>query len=91
MAFKTQRARRKDIFVDYVQVTSENMEELARWCKGKIRRTPNGAKYIYVNVLYPKEPKQSKAFVGDFLLYSPTGFKVYTERGFHKAFEDAPE
>lgn len=91
MAFKTKRARRRDIYVEYVQVTSENMPELAKWCKGKIRRTRNGAEYIYVNVLYPKEPKQSKAFAGDFLLSSPTGFKVYTERGFHKAFEDAPE
>ena len=91
MAFQTKRARRKDIYVDYVQVTSSNMADLAKWCKGKIRQTHSGAKYIYVDVLYPKEAKQSMAFVGDYLLSSDTGFKVYTERGFHKAFEDAPE
>lgn len=91
MPIETKRARRRDIFVDYVQVTSENMAELAQWCSGKIRRTGNGAKYIFVHVLYPKEPKQSRAFVGDYLLYSPTGFKVYTERGFTKVFEDWPE
>lgn len=91
MAFKTKRARRKDIYVEYVQVTSENIQELAKWCKGRIRKTANGAKYIHVDVLYPKEAKQSMAFIGDFLLEGPNGFKVYTERGFHKSFEDAPE
>lgn len=91
MTFQTKRARRRDIFVRYVPVTEENMEELAEWCEGRIKRTTNGSRYIYVNVLYPKEPKQKKAFVGDLLLHSPTGFKVYTERGFNKAFEDAPE
>lgn len=91
MAFQTKRARRRDIYVDYVQVTAENMPELAKWCKGKIRRTRNGAKYIYVDVLHPIEPKQSRAYVGDVLLSSPTGFKVFTERGFHKSFEEAPE
>jgi len=91
MAFQTKRARRKDIFVQYVQVTSTNMPDLAKWCGGKIRSTKNGAKYIFVDVLFPKEDKQRKAFVGDFLLQSPTGFKVFTESAFKKQFEDAPE
>lgn len=91
MPFKTQRYQRKPIYVDGIEVTEDNMAELANWCKGKIRKTRGGTRYIFVDVLNPKEPKQSKAFAGDMLLKSPTGFKVYTQRGFAKAFDAAPE
>lgn len=86
MPFTLKRAKRKDIFVDFVQVTAENMEELAAWTKGEIKKTSNGNRYIDIDVLNPIELKQRRAFVGDFVLRSANGFKVYTERGFYKNF-----
>lgn len=92
MTFTTKRARKKDVFVQYVQVTEENIGELAKWCGGSVRLQGDAKRYIFLNsVLLPIAPRQKQAFVGDFVLKSPAGFKFFTERGFRKSFEDAPE
>lgn len=92
---------RKPFFIEGVQVTAENMAEVSEWCKGEIltvdgneRMPPK--KYIRVQVQRPINERQSKAFVGDWVLFANTGFKVYTENAFDRNFElvlkdDAPE
>jgi len=93
---KTQRYARKAFFVDAIQVTEENMEEIAAWCQGDVRvveiATPDaelGEKYVHVRVHRPMSEKQTMAFVGDWVLYAGTGYKVYTPRAFENSFESS--
>lgn len=82
---------RKPLYVDAVQVTSDNFLEVAKWCQGDIQITedqgvPNG-QYIRVRVHNPKSPRQTRAFVGDWILYAERGYKVYTDKAFRSNFE----
>ncbi len=99
---------RKPFYVDGVQVTSANIDEVAAWCKGEVRTSGKGdpdietiqdpttpktrvpEKYIKVNVQRPLNDRQTMAFVGDWILYAGTGFKVYTPMAFQKSFELLP-
>lgn len=100
MSIKTDGYSRKPFHVDAVQVTAENMEEVAAWCAGEIRtgkrivRDENNkilerkeVKYIKVDIHRPLHERQTKAHYGDWVLLSVSGFKVYTEHAFEKAFE----
>lgn len=85
---------RKALYVDAVEVTEENMAELAEWCKGQVRTQTiekNGVsseeKYVKVKVHRALSVRQTKAFVGDWVLSTPTGFKVYPPRAFDKSFD----
>jgi hypothetical protein len=89
---------RKPLIVDAVQVTEQNFGDIARWCIGEIvniddtpvdkTAEPNPAKqYIYVRVHNPKSPRQTKAFVGDWILYTERGYKVYTTKAFQANFD----
>lgn len=93
---QTQKYQRKSFLVDAVQVTEENMEEVAKWCRGTIRTTDSKIaeglhkepeRYIEVNVLNPYNDRQKQAFPGDWVLFSKNNFKVYLDKGFHKVFE----
>lgn len=92
---ETQKYMRRPFSVDAVRVTAENFDEVAVWCNGekKLTRpksTPSGdtgqRPYIHINVNRPLTPKQAMAFVGDWILYAGTGFKVFTDKAFHKTF-----
>lgn len=88
---QTSKFARKPFYVDAVQVTAENMEEVAKWCEGDLRKTskPEGAQdemYIRVRVQKPLNDRQTKAFVGDWVLYTSTGYKVYPPKSFDKSF-----
>src|SRR3954462_3793369 len=89
---------RKPLYVDAVQVTEQNFVTIARWCFGEIGNideTPvdksaeaqPSKQYIHVRVHNPKNPRQTKAFVGDWILYTERGYKVYTEKAFFASFE----
>lgn len=91
---------KKPLFVDAVQVTVENMLDIAKWCQGDIRSSSSNeavdissddfnpeACYVYVRVHSPRVPRQTRAYVGDWLLYTERGYKVYTTRAFEEAFE----
>ncbi len=86
----TEKYVRKPLFVDAVQVTAENMVEIANWCQGKIENYDAdqvNTKYIHVRVHNPKNVRQTKAFVGDWLLYTERGYKVYTQKAFTNSFD----
>lgn len=98
----TEKYVRKSLFVDAVQVTEENFADIARWCFGEIcniDETPvnssedvNPSKqYIHVRVHNPKNPRQTKAFVGDWILYTERGYKVYTTKAFQANFDKVVE
>lgn len=99
---KTDKFARKPFFVDAVQVTHANIDEVAKWCGGDVRSMAQDAGpdqmkavfYIKVRVTRPLNVRQTQAFVGDWVLYAGTGYKVYTDAAFHKSFEPtiyAPE
>ena len=93
---------RKPMFVDAVQVTSENFFDVATWCQGVVRTAdgvPAGwqtegvpedltSLHIHVRVQSPKNEKQTQARVGDWILYMDRGgYKVYTDRAFQHSFD----
>lgn len=88
---ETFRYARKPFFVDAVQVTAENISEVAKWCNGDVRTDNTGAKYVKVRVHMPKNPRQTQAFVGDWVLFAGTGYKVYTPKAFVGSFERAAD
>lgn len=95
---ETQRYQRKPIYVDAVRVTEENFFDVAQWCQGAIVSGSEGtksfeelkkdkSKHIKVRVVNPQRIRQTKAFVGDWVLYSEyNGYKVYTNGAFENAF-----
>lgn len=91
---ETQKYIRKPLYVDAVRVTSSNFNEIASWCQGEIQQdevpgSGQGKYHIKVRVHNPKNPRQTKAFVGDWILYTERGYKVYTSKAFHSAFDKA--
>lgn len=83
---KTHKFARKPFYVDAVRVSEANMEEVAAWCEGEILETSDG-RYISVQVYRPINERQTQAFIGDWVLFSGNGFKVYTPKAFDKSFE----
>lgn len=93
MSLELTKFTRKPLNVDGVQVTVEHMDDIAEWCGGKVRTLPPNdrhtqeALYIQVPVKNAQHPRQSKAFVGDYVLFANGGYKVYTSRAFKRHFE----
>jgi hypothetical protein len=102
MAVETDKYVRKPLYVDAVKVTEENFSEILGWCQGDIGfidgREVNGkvneidpkAQYIRIRVHNPQSPRQTKAHVGDWILYTEKGYKIYTEKAFSENFSLAP-
>jgi hypothetical protein len=90
VAIQTQRYIRRALFVDAIQVTDENFDELITWCQGD-SQNDGTRKYIRVRVHTPKSIRQTQAFVGDWILYTDRGYKVYTNRSFTDNFDLAEE
>lgn len=85
---KTTKFMRRLFHVEAVQVTAENMEEVATWCEGEVKSTGSDAPYIKVKVRRPLNEKHTRAFIGDWVSLSETGFKVYAKRSFQNTFTE---
>lgn len=75
---------RKPFFVEGVQVTAANIDEIAKWCSGQVETQPAAnnrpsAKFIRVNVIRPQTPRQTQAFVGNWVLRVGSTFKIYND------------
>lgn len=80
------------IEVEAVEVTAENLEDIAVWCNGELRTASideNPVTYIKVPVKRPRTERQTKAFVGDWILKTPIAIKVYNPIAFKKNFTPA--
>jgi hypothetical protein len=84
---ETKKYVRKPFQIDAVQVTEDNMAEVAKWVQGDIRTDADNKKYIKVRVHRPMNNRQTQAYAGDHVLYAGTGFKVYTPKAFKDSFE----
>jgi hypothetical protein len=96
MAVETVRYIRKPLYVDAVRVAAANFDDVADWCQGEVlhEEMPDKGtikKYIKVRVHNPKNVRQTKAFIGDWLLYTERGYKVYTNKAFHASFNRVQE
>lgn len=93
MTLKTEKFVRKPFYIDAVQVSDENISEVAEWCQGEIRTTAANnqdgidEEYVKVRVHRPLNERQTKAFIGDWVLYAGAGFKVYTSKAFKNSFD----
>jgi hypothetical protein len=95
MDIVTEKYVRKPLVVDAVQVTAENFEAIADWCQGEIvnndgtevTKVNPGGQHVRVRVHNPKTPRQTKAYVGDWILYTDRGYKIYTIRAFEASFD----
>jgi hypothetical protein len=80
---------RNSFAVTAVQVTEQNIEVVAKWCGSVLREAvpeTGVAKHIHVDVRRPMTIRQSRAYVGDWLLKAGKGFKVYTDQAFQSCF-----
>lgn len=92
MGVETQKYIRKPLYVDAVRVNPQNFDEIVAWCQGEVQTeevegTGTTKKFIKVRVHNPKNPRQTKAFIGDWILYTERGYKVYTNKAFRAAFD----
>lgn len=88
MGVKTEKYIRKPLFVDAVRVSTHNFDEIAAWCQGEVQVDEETRKqFIKVRVHLPKIPRQTKAYPGDWILYTDKGYKVYTNKAFRTAFD----
>jgi hypothetical protein len=81
---------RKPFEVEAVEVTTDNVEEVAKWCDGKVLAEgddENPKQFVKVRVARALNERQTKAYPGDWVLYAGTGYKVYTPKAFAKTFE----
>lgn len=86
---------RRPFPVKAVQVTAENIEAVAKWCDGEIftsyhtvQDKTEHTSYIKVRVVRPMNERQTKAYIGDWVLYSSTGFKCFMPKAMTKDFEE---
>lgn len=89
---ETQTYARKTFYVEAVQITKANFEAVAEWTNGEIeeildKKLGKMVKVIKVAVYNPMNPLQSQARLGDWVLTSNSGFKIYTNRAFENSFE----
>jgi len=91
MAIRVKRYARHPLFVNAIQVTARNMAEVAEWCGGMIESDRNAKAYIKVDVIKPTNPRQGQAYVGEYILKTDTGIKVYGVKAFEKTFLEASE
>jgi hypothetical protein len=89
---QTKTFTRKTFYVEGVQVTRENIREVAEWCGGTIAKKLDDTDDIYIHVPVKQtknsgRPHPSRAFIGYYVLKSSTGFRVYNPTGLEAAFE----
>lgn len=83
----TETYQRKPLTVEAVQVTEENLYDVAKWCGGDIRTDrETKKKFINVKVLHPKDPEHSKATPGKWVLKSEAGFTIFSDSAFKSSW-----
>ena len=85
MSIKLDTFIRKPFKVQAIQITDENIYEVAKWCRGDVRTTTvnnETKKYIH-----PRAKYRPLAFVSDWVSFANNGFKIYNKDAFTSNFE----
>lgn len=91
MSITPKTYERKPFTVQAIQVTPQNMREVAEWCGGVIvpgERAGKKQDCIQVDVKNALNEKQKYAFANDWVLKGTNGKKVYTSRAFNGCFAE---
>jgi hypothetical protein len=97
MGITTKQYVKKPLFVEAVCVTRRNFTEVVAWCEGSVQTEhPNhpqnpGKRYIKLEAHNPINTRQTKAYVGDWILKTERGMKVYSPKNFRESFEEVVE
>lgn len=88
-----QEFERLPFTIKAVEVTAENIKQVARWCGGEIKSEGRrgNKKFILVDVKRALNDRQKQAYVGDWVLRAGSGYKVYTPKAFHESFRKKVE
>lgn len=79
------RYAHKPVIVEAIQVTVENLGDVARWCNGRVCKAGDN-KFVKVDVHNAKLNRHTQAYVGDWVLKTEHGLKVYTPKAFDAVF-----
>jgi len=89
MEIKT--ARRKSFDVEYVEITKDNLNEVSVWCGGEVDLSDPENPFIRIKDKNAMNARQTKAFVGDYVLKSQSSFKAFSKKSFKRSFETTEE
>lgn len=97
MSITTKQYVKKPLYVEAVRITRRNFFEVVQWCEGYVQTErpdhhehPN-KKYIKLQTHNPINMRQTKAFVGDWILKTERGVKVYSHKNFLESFDEVEE
>lgn len=77
---------RKPFTVQAVQVTQENIDDVALWSDGKVVNEAD-SQFVKIDVRRPLHERQTKAYPGDWVLRAGQGFRVYNDSAFRNQFD----
>lgn len=76
--------QRKTFPVQAIQITPENIFEIAAWCGGVVYKSDRLR--ISLKEVTPR-PKMATAYVGHWILKTSQTFAVYSDKSFQHSFE----
>ncbi|QEQ93567.1 hypothetical protein SEA_GIRLPOWER_68 [Streptomyces phage GirlPower] len=78
--------------VDAIQITQENIDEIAAWCQGEVKvDETNGRRYIEMEVSHPTGRRTAKAYPKDWVVTVRAIRRVYGNRAFTSTFRPLPD
>lgn len=91
---KIEKYIRKPFPVNAVRITRDNIEEVAKWCGGKVEVWKGRARgkivekpFIKMDVSHAISTRQTEGRIGDWILERDGEFKSYTDAAFQRIFE----
>jgi len=86
---------RRNYGCEAVQVSEKNLYKVAAWCGGRVKRARiDGVDRLYIEVpvaLRTGGTTAKRAYVGEWVILDPDGFKVYDNKEFNTIFKPWPE
>jgi hypothetical protein len=89
VSLEIQKCTHRPVYVDCVQVTASNMTEVSEWCGGTLMEDDKKKTYIKVNATKAIHVRQTQAYVGDWVIKSDVGLKVYKDNAFKNSYVPA--
>lgn len=86
MSVVTETWTKNQFDVECVQVTEENIIDVAERCKGEIKYTSNSKRYVRIEVTPNTKPMIVNVHIGDWVLFFEDRFKHYKDPAFKNAY-----